>query len=77
VDRLSGSGQADIAGELMGRTQLASARDDGGCRWVAVRHAEDHVHLVATLARQDGRPAVLARNDFYRVGEACRAVEER
>ncbi|MDP9420893.1 MAG: relaxase/mobilization nuclease domain-containing protein, partial [Actinomycetota bacterium] len=74
---LSDTEWADIAGEVMDRTQLASPGDDGGCRWVAVRHAEDHVHLVATLARQDGRPAVLARNDFYRVGEACRAVEER
>jgi hypothetical protein len=74
---LSDTEWADIAGEVMERTQLASPGDDGGCRWVAVRHAEDHVHLVATLARPDGRPAVLARNDFYRVGEACRAVEER
>lgn len=24
-------------------------------RWVAVRHAADHVHLVVTLVRQDGR----------------------
>jgi hypothetical protein len=25
------------------------------CRWVAVRHADDHIHLVVTLARPDGR----------------------
>jgi hypothetical protein len=43
---------------------------------VAVRHADGHVHLVVTLARQDGRRAAL-HNDFYRVGEAGRAVEER
>ena len=49
---------------------LAPAGDDAGVRWVAVRHAADHVHLVATLARQDGtRPKVW--NDFYRVREAC------
>jgi hypothetical protein len=43
---------------------------------VAVRHAADHIHIVATLARQDGgRPRVW--NDFYRVREACRAAEER
>ena len=41
-----------------------------------VRHAADHVHLVATLARQDGaRPRVW--NDFYRVREACQDVEAR
>jgi hypothetical protein len=43
---------------------------------VAVRHADDHVHLVVTLARQDGAPARTS-NDFYRVGEACRAAEQR
>jgi hypothetical protein len=67
---------ADVAAEVMDRTGLAPRGDDGGCRWVVVRHADDHVHLVVTLARQDGRRAAL-HNDFYRVGEACRAVEER
>ena len=39
------------------------------------RHAADHIHLVATLARQDGtRPKTW--NDFYRVREACRDAEE-
>jgi hypothetical protein len=43
---------------------------------VAVRHAPDHVHLVAVLARQDGaRPRFW--NDYYRVGEACRAAEQQ
>ena len=33
-------------------------------------HAADHIHIVATLARQDGtRPKTW--NDFYRVREAC------
>ena len=50
--------------------------DEAGVRWVAVRHADDHIHIVATLARQDGtRPRFW--NDFYRVREACRAAEER
>ena len=44
--------------------------------WVAVRHAADHIHLVAMLARQDGtRPRLW--NDYYQVGEACRAAEQR
>jgi hypothetical protein len=43
---------------------------------VAVRHATDHIHLVATLARQDGtRPRIW--NDFYRVREACLEAERR
>jgi hypothetical protein len=41
-----------------------------------VRHADDHVHVVATLARQDGR-RVFPHNDYYRAGEASRAVEAK
>jgi len=58
----------------MDRTGLAPKDDDLGVRWVAVRHAADHVHIVATLARQDGtKPSVW--NDFYRLREACQAAE--
>ncbi len=43
-------------------------------RWVAVRHAPDHIHLVATLARQDRiRPKVW--NDYFQVRDACRDAE--
>ncbi|MFC0552613.1 relaxase/mobilization nuclease domain-containing protein [Planotetraspora thailandica] len=67
---------AQVADEIMARTGLAPADDDGGVRWVAVRHADDHIHIVATLARQDGaKPKTW--NDFYRVREACQAVERR
>jgi hypothetical protein len=73
---LSDAEWAEVAGLVMERTGLAPADDDFGVRWVAVRHAADHVHIVATLARQDGtRPRVW--NDFYRVREACQAVERR
>lgn len=48
--------------------------------WVAVRHDDpgvhQHVHIVATLARQNGRRA-WPRNDYYRIGEASRAAERR
>ena len=40
-------------------------QEDEAVRWVAVRHADDHIHLVAMLARQDGRRGPLAR--LYRV----------
>ena len=73
---LSDEEWADVAAEVMDRTGLARRGDDGGCRWVAIRHADDHVHLVVTLARQDGRPASTS-NDYYRVGQACHVVEER
>jgi hypothetical protein len=67
---------AGVATEIMHRTGLAPKGDEAGVRWVAVRHADDHIHIVATLARQDGaRPRFW--NDFYQVREACRSAEEQ
>ena len=75
VDRLlSDEEWADIAAEYMDRLGLARRDDDGAVRWVAVRHADDHVHVVATLARQDGRRARTS-NEKYRSREASRFVE--
>ena len=75
VDRLLSDEQwADIAAEYMDRLRLARRDDDGAVRWVAVRHADDHVHVVATLARQDGRRARTS-NEKYRSREASRFVE--
>ena len=65
-----------IAGEIMDRTGLSRyGEEDQGVRWVAVHHGENHIHIVATLARQDGRRARLD-NDFYRIGEALRDIEK-
>ena len=67
---------AQVAAGIMDRTGLAPQGDDLGVRWVAVRHAPGHIHIVATLARQDGgKPS--AWNDFYRVREACQDAERR
>ncbi len=71
---LSDEQWADIAREYMDRIGLARRGQDTGVRWVAVRHADDHVHVVATLARQDGRRPRLS-NDRYRSCEASRFVE--
>ena len=73
---LSDAEWALVAARVMHRTGLAHGGDDLGVRWVAVRHAADHIHLVATLARQDGtRPRIW--NDYYRVREACQEAERR
>ena len=77
LDRtLTDSEWADIAQEYMDRIGLARRDDDLGVRWVAVRHAEDHVHVVATLARQDGRRPRLD-NDRHRSREASQFVERK
>ena len=71
---LSDAEWARVAAHIMDRTGLAPEGDDLAVRWVAVRHAPDHIHLVATLARQDRiRPKVW--NDYYRVRDACRDAE--
>jgi hypothetical protein len=76
-DRVLSDGEwAQVAAGVMHRTGLAPQGDDLGVRWVAVRHALDHIHIVATLARQDGgKPSTW--NDFYRVREACQDAERR
>jgi hypothetical protein len=72
---LSDDEWAQVACEIMRRTGLAPfGQEDDAVRWIAIRHAPDHIHVVAMLARQDGaRPQVW--NDYFRVGEACRAAE--
>ncbi|MEU6825582.1 mobilization protein [Streptomyces atriruber] len=46
----------EIAERIVAATGVDSGEwDDLACRWVAVRHADDHIHIVATLVRQDGR----------------------
>jgi hypothetical protein len=74
---LSDDEWAQIAHDVMNRTGLARyGEEDEAVRWIAVRHADDHVHLVVMLARQDGRrPSV--SNDRYRVRDACRAAERK
>ena len=77
VDRpLSDAQWADVAAEYLHQIGLARRGDEQAVRWVAVRHADDHIHVVATLARQDGR-RVFPRNDHYRAREASLTVEAR
>src|ERR1039458_9255901 len=72
---LSDAEWARVAAHIMHRTGLAPAGDDLGVRWVAVRHAPDHIHLVATLARQDRhRPSLW--NSYRKLRQACRDTEE-
>ncbi|MFE5675497.1 hypothetical protein ACFQ7B_05070 [Streptomyces erythrochromogenes] len=55
---------------------IAEHGDEHACRWVAVRHADDHIHIAATLARQDGRhPRV--RGDIPSMHAAARVFEAR
>jgi len=67
---------ADVAADLMDRTGIAPRGDDGACRWIAVRHDEVSIHVVAVLARQDGGRAHVFR-DYPQVRATCLAAEAR
>ncbi|MBQ1111176.1 mobilization protein [Streptomyces sp. 404i] len=65
---------ATVAAEMVAVAGVAPHGDEHGCRWVAVRHAPDHIHLVATLARQDGRHPRI-RGDIPNMHTAARDFE--
>ena len=74
---LSDDEWAAIAHDVMHRTGLSPyGQEDEAVRWVAVRHGEDHIHLVAMLARQDGGKPSLSW-ERYKVRAACLAAEQR
>ncbi len=63
VDRhLTDEQWADIAREYMDRIGPAKRGDDTGVRCGRGPHADDHVHIVATLARQDGQSPRLSND---------------
>ncbi|MDQ7905979.1 relaxase [Phytohabitans sp. ZYX-F-186] len=65
-----------VAAEVIAAAGLAPHGDVDAVRWVAVRHNDDHVHVVATLVRQDGR-TVWPWQDKRKTQAACRDLEER
>jgi hypothetical protein len=73
---LSDGRWAQIAGEFMAAVGLAPNGDLDAVRWLGIRHGADHVHLVATLVRQDGR-TVWGGNDYRLAQAAARDLEDR
>ncbi|PGH49693.1 relaxase/mobilization nuclease domain-containing protein [Streptomyces sp. Ru87] len=65
---------AEVARRIVHATGIAEAGDDKACRWIAVRHADDHIHLVATLVREDGRRP-RRHSDGIRAQAECRKIE--
>ncbi|QKW32567.1 hypothetical protein HUT17_05375 (plasmid) [Nocardiopsis flavescens] len=69
---------AHIARRLADAAGVAPAGDARACRWVAVRHdgpESHHIHLLATLARQDdANPDI--HNDALRLRQRCRELED-
>lgn len=65
-----------IAEEIMNAVGLAPYGDLTAVRWLAVRHDDEGIHLVATLVRQDGRTA-WGWNDYAKAQAAARDLEVR
>ncbi|MFF9979546.1 relaxase/mobilization nuclease domain-containing protein [Streptomyces erythrochromogenes] len=72
---LSDEDWAVIARRVLNATGIAPAGDPDACRWVAVRHADDHIHIVATKVRGDLTPA-RHWNDRPRADKELVAIEE-
>ncbi|GGU55594.1 mobilization protein [Streptomyces albospinus] len=72
---LSDDEWADIARRVVAATGIDPGDGEPGCRWAAVRHADDHIHIVATLVCEDG-----SRPDDFRSGmraqAECRLIEK-
>lgn len=71
---LSDEQWGEIARRMVAATGIAPAADEAGCRWAAVRHADDHIHIIATLVREDGRRPRL-NNDARRSQTEARLIE--
>lgn len=65
-----------IATEIMAAVGLAPHGDPNAVRWLAIRHDDQGIHLVATLVRQDGRTAWPWR-DYLKAQAAARDLEIR
>ncbi len=74
---LSDAEWVEVIEDLLDRNGMAPRGDDGACRWVAVRHAEDHVHVAVLRVRQDNGRKVSFSNDRFRARETCIAAEQR
>lgn len=74
---LSDEQWAEVVEDLVHRVGIAVDDDPADCRWVAIRHADDHVHVAALLVRQDNGRRVHPHRDFVAARQVCREAEAR
>ncbi len=65
---------AEVARRVVHATGIAPDGDERACRWIAVRHADDHIHIMATTVRADGRRP-RTHQDGRRAQTECRRIE--
>ncbi|MGW2685711.1 mobilization protein [Streptomyces sp. NPDC001414] len=71
---LSDEEWGDVARRMVSAAGIDDPEAGAGCRWAAVRHADDHIHIVATLVREDGYKPDLD-HDAIRVQAQARVLE--
>lgn len=78
ADRVLADGEsAEVARDLLHGAGVARRGDYGGPRWVAVRHAEDHIHIAVVLVRPDTGRRFWPHRDYPKLRETARALEKR
>ncbi|MFC4951027.1 relaxase/mobilization nuclease domain-containing protein [Pseudonocardia sp. GCM10023141] len=78
ADRVLTDGEwAEITRELLHGAGVATRDDVGGPRWVAVRHADDHIHIAVVLVRQDTCRRFWPSHDRRRLRTAAKRIERR
>lgn len=65
---------AEVARRIVHAAGIAPEGDEKACRWIAVRHADDHIHIMATTTRADGRRP-RTHHDGQRAQAECRKIE--
>ncbi|MFJ4410736.1 relaxase/mobilization nuclease domain-containing protein [Streptomyces sp. NPDC088910] len=72
---LSDAEWGEIARRIVHAAGIAPDGDPLACRWIAVRHADDHIHILATTVREDGRRPKL-HNCGMRAQAEARLIEK-
>jgi hypothetical protein len=57
------------------RLMQAVGIHQAGCRWIAVRHADDHIHLMATLVSETSGKRFHPYRDYPKLRTACQQLE--
>ncbi|WP_329612524.1 hypothetical protein OG244_03810 [Streptomyces brevispora] len=70
---LTDSQWAAVARRLVAATGIAPVGDPDACRWIALRNQPRQVHVVATVAREDGG-LHNAYRDAFRLQTECRLI---
>ncbi|MBU2698806.1 relaxase/mobilization nuclease domain-containing protein [Pimelobacter sp. 30-1] len=69
-----------IAGDFMDRMGFTEASGKAPSRWVAIHHGKsengnDHIHIAASMVREDGTRWEGRYRDFQSAQDACREIE--